>query len=261
MLNFMMGLSAEVNIVLLAVVAFLIASGGLWLLRGRRALADVRREHDVIGFTLSAVGVIYGILLGFVLSMSWGEYSRTEELATTEGVNLRILYYKSYTLPATNQAPIRRALLAYAHAVAEDEWVTLRRAQESPLAQDAIMNLWRCYYTSHPTNETQRVWLQQSLHTLNEVTSQRRMRLLAAEQSVNPLLWELLFCGAAITISFILILGIERFRFHLLMTWAVTFLILLILFIIYEFDNPFWGDPHIAPDAFLRFIASHPPVD
>jgi hypothetical protein len=253
-----MGLSAEVSILLLVVVSFLIAWGGLGLLRGRRVLADVRREHDVIGFTLSVVGVIYGILLGFVLSMSWGEYSRTEEIATTEGVNLRILYYKSYTLPATNQLPVRSALLAYAHAVAEDEWLTLRHAQESPLADRAIMDLWKCYYTVHPTNETQRLWLQQSLQTLNEVTSQRRMRLLAAEQSVNPLLWELLLCGGVITISFILILGIERFRFHLLMTWAVTFLILLILFIIYELDNPFWGDPHITPDAFLRFLAAHP---
>ena len=248
---------AEVDLLILAGVAFVIAVGGLWLVRGRRPVAEVRREHDVVGFTFNAVGVIYGVMLGFVLSMIWGEYSHTADVATAEGVNLNILYYKSFALPATNQMPIRQALLTYAHAVAEDEWLTLRHAQESPLAQAAIMDLWKRYYAVQPTNEVEKIWLRESLNTLNETTSQRRMRMQAAEQSVPLVLWELLICGGLITIGFMFIFGIESFRFHLLMTWALTFLIMLILFIIYELDNPFWGDPHIAPDAFLRFIAAH----
>ena len=258
MLEFLIKWPAEVDLLILAGVAFVIAAGGLWLVRGRRPVADIRREHDVIGFTFNAVGVIYGVMLGFMLSMIWGEYSHTADVATAEGVNLRILYYKSFALPATNQVPIRQALLTYARAVAEDEWISLRHAQESPLAQAAIMDLWKCYYGVRPTNEVQKIWLQESLNTLNETTSQRRMRMQAAEQSVNPLIWELLICGGLITIGFMFIFGIERYRFHLLMTWALTFLIMLILFIIYELDNPFWGDPHITPDAFLRFIAAHP---
>ena len=258
MLDFVMKWPAEVDLLILAVISLLIAVGGLWLLRGRRAVADIRREHDVIGFTFNAVGVIYGVMMGFVLSMIWGEYSHTADVATAEGVNLRILYYKSFALPATNQVPIRKALLTYAHAVAEDEWITLRHSQESPKAQQAIMDLWKHYYAVQPADEVQKIWLRESLNTLNETTSQRRMRMQAAEQTVNPLIWELLICGGVITISFMLIFGIERFRFHLFMTWAVTFLILLILFIIFELDNPFWGDPHIAPDAFLRFIAACP---
>ena len=258
MLDFLVNWPAEVDVIIVAVVSFVIAACGLWLLRGRRAVADIRREHDVIGFTFNAVGVIYGVMLGFVLSMIWGEYSHTAEVATAEGVNLRVLYYKSFALPATNQVPIRQALLNYAHAVAEDEWITLRHAQESPRAQAAIMDLWKRYYAVQPTDEVQKIWLSESLNTLNETTSQRRIRMHAAEQSVPPVLWELLICGAFLTIGFMFIFGIERFRFHLFMTWAVTFLILLILFIIFELDNPFWGDPHIAPDAFLRFIAAHP---
>ncbi|MCX7010792.1 MAG: DUF4239 domain-containing protein [Kiritimatiellaeota bacterium] len=259
MLKFLMNWPAEVNLALLAAISFAITAAGLKLVRGWRPIPDIRREHDVIGFAFQVVGLVYGVMLGFVLSMIWGQYSHTADVAAAEGVNLRILYYKSYALPATNQTPIRKALLEYAHAVAEDEWVTLRQAQESPRAQVAIMDLWKRYYTVQPTNEVEKIWLRESLNTLNETTSQRRMRMLAAEQSVPPILWELLICGGILTVCFMFIFGIERFRF--LMTWALIFLILLILFIICELDNPFWGDPHIAPDAFLRFIAAHPTPD
>lgn len=258
MLNFMIGWPAELDLLLLAGLSFALTALGLWLVRGWRPVADIRREHDVIGFAFQVVGLVYGVMLGFVLSMIWGQYCHTADVAAAEGVNLRILYYKSYALPATNQVPIRKALLEYAHAVADDEWITLRQAQESPRAQLAIMDLWKRYYAVQPSNEVEKIWLHESLNTLNETTSQRRMRMLAAEQSVPPILWELLICGGVLTVCFMFIFGIERFRFHLLMTWALIFLIMLILFIIYELDNPFWGDPHISPDAFLRFIAAHP---
>ena len=219
MLDFLIGWPAEVNLLLLAIVSFGIAAAGLKLARGWRPVPDIRREHDVIGFTFQVVGLVYGVMLGFVLSMIWGQYSHTADVATGEGVNLRILYYKSYALPATNQVPIRKALLDYAHAVAEDEWVTLRRAQESPRAQLAIMELWKRYYAVQPTNEVEKIWLRESLNTLNETTSQRRMRMQAAEQSVPAVIWELLLCGGFLTVVYMFIFGIERFRFHLLMTW------------------------------------------
>lgn len=261
MLNFLIKWPAEVHLLLLAIISLAISAGGLKLIRGWRPVPDIRREHDVIGFAFQVVGLVYGVMLGFVLSMIWGQYSHTADVATAEGVNLRILYYKSYALPATNQVPIRQALLTYAHAVAEDEWITLRRAQESPLAQKAIMDLWKHYYAVQPGNEVEKLWLRESLNTLNDTTTQRRMRMQAAEQSVPPIMWELLVCGGILTVCFMFIFGIERFRFHLLMTWSLLFLIMLILFIICELDNPFWGDPHIAPDAFLRFIAAHPTPD
>jgi hypothetical protein len=52
--------------------------------------------------------------------------------------------------------------------------------------------------------------------------------------------------------------GVERFRSHLLMTASVAVLILLVLYLIYSLDNPFGGEPHLMPKAFLRFLAAHP---
>jgi predicted membrane chloride channel (bestrophin family) len=247
-------------LILLAIVALSVVptAVGLLIVRRLRPVAELRREHDVVGFTFSVVSVIYGVLLGFVLSTIWGQYSNTDEVAQLEGVSLRNLYRNSFMLPATNQVAVRTALTAYAHAVVEDEWQTLRHRRYSQLAQDALQRMWNRYYVVAPATEAQKLWLAESIKTLNEIAKLRSVRILAAEQSVNWLMWVLLLAGGAITCGFMYAFGVERFRAHLLMTAAVAALILLILFIIYELDNPFWGDPHIEPSAFLRFIKAYP---
>jgi hypothetical protein len=246
--------------ILLAVIAFAVGPSALGLLvvRRRWLAADLRREHDVVGFTFSVVGVIYGVMLGFVLSAIWGQYTHTDEIATLEGVSLRNLHRDSYALPATNQVAIRAALIAHAHAVVEDEWKTLRHRQDSQLAQETMDRIWRSYYGVHPETDAQKVWLAESIHTLNEMAKLRRLRILAADQTVSGVMWVVLLLGAMATCGLMHAFGVERFRAHLLLTATVAVLILLILYMIYALDNPFGGEPHLTPEAFIRFLKAHP---
>ena len=246
--------------ILLAVLAFAVGPSALGLLVVRRlwTATDLRREHDVVGFTFSVVGVIYGVMLGFVLSAIWGQYTHTDEIATLEGVSLRNLHRDSYALPAASQTAIRAALIAHAHAVVEDEWKMLRHRQDSRLAQETMERIWRSYYAVNPETDAQKAWLAESIHTLNEMALLRRVRILAADQTVSPVMWVLLVLGGVATCGFMHAFGVERFRAHLLMTATVAVLILLILYMIYALDNPFGGEPHITPDAFIRFLKAHP---
>ena len=250
--------SALLLVLVLAVVPAII---GINMIRRIFPMETRRRDHDVIGFTFNVVGVIYAVLLGFALSNIWGQYCQTEEVATLEGAGLRNLHRDSYALPVTNQLAIRKALLAYAHAVVEDEWQKLRRRHASVLAQDAMQQIWKSYYAVQPETEVQKLWLAESIKTVNEIAKQRRMRILAAEQTVSWTLWILLLAGGTLTCSYMYAFGVERFHSHVLMAISVAVLILLILYIIYALDNPFWGEPHIKPDAFVGFLEAHPTPD
>ena len=245
---------------LLAVLAFAVGPSalGLLIVRRRWQAAQLRPEHDVVGFTFNVVGVIYGVMLGFVLSAVWGQYTHTDEIATLEGVSPRNLHRNSYALPATNQVAIRAALIAHAHAVVEDEWQALRYRQESRLTQQTMERVWQRYYAVNPETEAQKLWLAESIRALNEMALLRRARILAADQTVSPVMWVLLLFGGVATCGFMHAFGVEKFRAHLLMTASVAVLILLILYMIYALDNPFGGEPHLTPEAFIRFLKAHP---
>ncbi len=247
-------------VVLLVVVALAVGPSalGLLIVRRRWKAADLRPAHDVVGVTFGVVGVIYAVMLGFVLSAIWGEYNHTDELATLEGVSLRNMHRDSYALPATNQVAIRAALIAHAHAVVEDEWNALRHHQESQLTQETMQRIWGCYYAVNPETEAQKVWLAESIHILNEMALLRRVRILSAGQTVSGVMWLLLVLGGVATCGFTYAFGVERFRAHLLLTVTVAILVLLILHMIYSLDNPFGGEPHLTPEAFIRFLKAHP---
>jgi hypothetical protein len=258
MLDFMQDWPPGLTVLLIVVIAVVPAALGLWLVRRLCPPADLRRGHDVVGFTFNVVGVIYAVLLGFALSNIWGQYSQADEATQMEGVRLHTLYRSSFSLPAPNQMLLRAALTAYARTVVDDEWPLLRRRHDSKLAQAALTQLWKDYYAVEPVSEAQKLWLAESITTLNEMARLRGLRLLAAEQSVSWVMWLLLVIGGVMTCAFMCAFGVERYRAHLMMTAAVAGLILLILYVIYALDNPFWGEPHIKPEAFLRFLQTHP---
>ena len=230
----------------------------LLLVRRFRSIERLRRDHDVVGATFTVIGGLYAVLLAFLVMTVSTQYSSTLAGCEQEGNALSNLHRDSYGLPATNQIPVRQALIGYARAVVADEWPMLKYRCDSPKATAAMNRIWEQYHRSEAGTEREKIWLQESITRLNELANLRRLRILASQDVVSGVMWVLLLAGGVITIGFMNFFGVERLRAHLLLTVLLTGLIILILFIIYSYDNPFWGEPHINPTAFLRFLARHP---
>lgn len=233
----------------------------LLLVRRARSAEKLRRDHDIVGATFTVIGAIYGVLLAFVVTTVWTQYSHTMEICENEGSRLSNLHRDSFCLPAANQVPVRRALLDYAHAVIEDEWPALARQKASPKASAAMNTIWQEYFKIVPTTDQEKIWLQESVTRLNDLAGLRRLRILAAEDSLSWLAWTLLVLGGVLVVSFASLFGVERFRLHVFLTLSTAVLIMMILHVIYELDNPFEGEPHITPTSFQGFLERHPSPD
>ena len=213
-----------------------------------------------LGSLFGVVGAIYGVMLGFVRRRFGGNTRTRTRSSTLEGVSLRNLHRNSYALPATNQAAIRAALIAHAHAVIEDEWesspvpagkpahpaghgtgLAIRRPRGEP-GDGGAKGLARGIHPRAQRN---------GLVAPASASWQRK-------QTVSGVMWVLLLFGGVATCGFMHAFGVQRFRVHLHQTATVAVLILLILYMIYALDNPFGGEPHLTPEAFIRFLKAHP---
>ena len=230
----------------------------LWLVRRRYAVEVLKDNHDVAGYTLNVIGVLYAVLVAFVLLAAWEQFRRTEEVCETEGALVRNLHRDSYMLPVAAQVPVRQALIDYAMAVTDQEWPSLMRHRDHPVAIAAMNHIWQVYYTVQATTDLEKVWYGESVAKLNELAAQRRLRVLQSRQHISWVLWVLLIMGGVITVGFMNFFGVQSFRSHLIMTVSLTSMLILILFIIYALDHPFWGDLRIAPQALSGFLELHP---
>jgi len=114
--------------VLLVIVAPAAVVGLQVLVRRRWPHLADGGHNDVAGFIIAIVGVIYAVLLAFVVIVSWEEFSRAESVVGQEASALRGLYRESAAFPPEVRERVEADVRAYTTAVLTEEWPAMSRA-------------------------------------------------------------------------------------------------------------------------------------
>jgi hypothetical protein len=243
----------------LLLAAGIIGAGVLLALLGligvRRALPldFLQAHHEVAGFLFGVIGVMYAVLLAFVVFVVWEQYEDAKVAATREANQIGDLCRLAQGFPVPLRQAIWRRARSYAGLVVGEEWEAMARGEMSPRAQGTMDDLWRLYATIEPRTPGQSAIYAESLARLGQLSDDRRLRLHAGRDAIPRVLWMLLWFGGLITVPFTYFFGVRSFRSQALMTAALTGMIAAILFLIAALDHPFRGDARVTPDAF-QFI-------
>jgi hypothetical protein len=88
------------------------------------------------------------------------------------------------------------------------------------------------------------------LDQVQRLADARRMRLVAAEESLPSVLWVVLVVGGMVVVGFAYLFGMETPGAHALMVVALAGVIALSLFTIGAMEHPFSGGARVGPEAF-----------
>src|SRR3954447_6846409 len=92
------------------------ALAGLLLVRRSVALSTLERHNDVAGFIIAVIGVLYAVLLAFVVVISWQNFDEAHQTASSEAQLVDGLYRDASAFqPQT--ADMRQKLDSYARSV------------------------------------------------------------------------------------------------------------------------------------------------
>jgi hypothetical protein len=242
---------------LLIVTSFL--AFGLALALITRRLTDylMRRSHnDIAGYIFATIGAIYGVLLAFLTVIVWEQYNSAAGNATKEA-NEALAMYRDLSL-YSDQEPAgqaRQSLLAFMHAVVEDEFPALAKLKRSPATARALDTLWAATNKLKPQDFREQVLFSAILNDLNNLSQLRADRLGSA---INPklsgLMGHILIFGALITLVFSVLFGAENFWWHLILVSILAILIASILFVVFELAHPFTSGVAIQPDNYLNVL-------
>ena len=112
------------------IVAFCVALslGGLVLVRRNVEPSALEAHHDVAGFILAVVGVVYAVLLAFIVIIVYEQFDTAQAEADREATIVLALYRDAAALG--NLGPDTRPLIRrYAEHVVDDEWPTMAEEQ------------------------------------------------------------------------------------------------------------------------------------
>ncbi len=212
-----------------------------------------RRVHnDVIGWQISILGVIYAVMIGFMLYAVWANFQNAETNADNEANALVNLFRAADGLPASNRDAIQIAAANYGHAILNREWPTMNRDESPDAGKPFIAQMWAAATHTPAQNYSQQVSLQQTMRELSNLTEHRRIRILDSASEMPTILWAVLVLGGVITIAACCLIGSENIALHYTLIIAVSLLISLALVAIADIDRPFQGGVHVSPYAFVR---------
>ncbi|MDQ6930160.1 MAG: DUF4239 domain-containing protein [Candidatus Eremiobacteraeota bacterium] len=224
-----------------------LACGSHVLFRRIVARDELLRHNDVAGFIASLVGVIYAVLLSFIVVVVWQEYDTAGGVAQKEASAVSDLYHLTYGYPQTIGEHLRTDLRRYSALMVEREWPQMQRGGQSSEAGELGHHILGHILRLAARTEAAAQLRSLSLTDIQSFFDARRDRLNQNQTSLPRILWTTLLIGGIVTVAFTFFFGMESARFQLTMTAGLTIVIAMMFVLIVELDFPFRGDTRVAP--------------
>jgi hypothetical protein len=206
-------------------------------------------NNEVAGFKFSVIGVLYAVLLAYIVIVVWQDYNGTATAVRNEAKAVGDLTALSYALPDAEGNEIRTLVADYAHEVRQNEWQTMAQGLPSATTAHALAHLTHAIFALQAT-QIRDPLLQQALQLLATIEDSRNERLDSANGSVPPIVWLVLVAGGLITLGYPALFGTSSIAAQILMTAALAALVALALLPAILLDFPFTGPVTLSSDAF-----------
>ncbi|MBI3508507.1 MAG: DUF4239 domain-containing protein [Chlamydiia bacterium] len=226
----------------------------LWIVRKWVSIKALRQHHDVAGFTLSIIGVLYSVVLGFTVINVQERYNKAEETIHTEAIMIADLYRDAGYFDLQSRNLIRANLRQYVRYVIDQEWALPSNEGRRLKADSFLQALWNSYGQIDLQSELVRIWYEQAIAKLDRLMNARLSREFNSSEQLNSMLWTVLIAGGVITVLFMFLFGLESLRMQMLMTALLTGYIAFMLYLVYSLDHIFAGPVHLTPKAFQETL-------
>ncbi|MBK8549624.1 MAG: DUF4239 domain-containing protein [Ignavibacteria bacterium] len=244
---------------IMCAVAILIGAGisivALLIIRKKLNWESFQENHEVGGFLFNALGLIYAVLIAFVVYATWEEYDSAKVYCENEANVLQDLFLDSEGLPESSQLPIKEKIIEYMRSVIDQDWPLLSIEEANPESRKILTELFGLY-TGMDSLKTdkQKIYFAESLSKLNQIAEFRRLRILSSQSHVPAIIWTVIIIGSLTSIGFSLFFGTRSLAVQASMTSLFAMTNAIVILMILALDHPFTGDIGIDPDAFEQIL-------
>lgn len=214
----------------------------------------LKANHDVAGFSFGIMGVIYAVLLGFIVFNVNESYQKAQHNLLEEASVILELFRDTGAYPKEQRLKLGTLIRDYAKDIYETEWDLMAKNEQSQKAQALYHDIWKAYATYVPATEQEMVWYKESISKLNDLSKQRTVRIFNSRLGLGGLMWTVVILGAIATVSFMCFFYADSSLIHLAMTALLSGIIGLVLFLIMSIGDIYSGDIKVSPEDLKRVV-------
>jgi hypothetical protein len=218
-------------------------------------LVEDRGEWDrALGHVIGTFGVFFGILLALVAVSVYENLAHTREVAIEEASRVGALYRASSALPDQGGDRMHETLDAYLRSVIDGDFPSQQRLVLPTSSDTQVDEMELILQSLEAETLTEQAEYKQVLETFDTLIEARRARIDATALALPPLLWAVIWVGAAVNAVLIAFITVKGLRLHLLMAGLLALFIGLVIFVTADMDHPYAGAISIDAGAFERVL-------
>jgi len=217
-----------------------------------RALFDINQLAADTGLTTTVyqvIGTIYAILLAFVVSGIWQNFSGAMTTVHVEADALMSLMHISEVFSKKEDTKeIHAAVHSYAKMVIDEEWQELVRlargyitAKDLIVFPGSVLALMGAVQSREPLSAREITVFEQALVKLNNWLDARRERLQSARGGNAAALWPLLIAGAIVLFAFHGLFVANATEVWAALLLGPSLVVGISFYLIFSLDSPFTG--------------------
>lgn len=244
---------------LLWLVAAAAAATGIgylvWRIRPGRAARPTKQDDTATSAVFTMVSGLHAVVMVFVLIDLFDAAVTAEDDSYREANSLVAVSWASDALPEPARSQIHTLSRAYANTVIEQEWPRMRNAEQVEATGWAQLDdVRQAIQQANTTDQWQQDQRTEAATRLWEVYQARQDRLNAANNGISAVLWFVLIIGSLMAMAVPWLFRGTNLLTHLLVVSTLAATIVLVLFAIYQMQNPFSGGAEIDPEAFQAVL-------
>lgn len=210
---------------------------------------ELRGHEERRGWVFAFCGVLYALVVGFVLAFALEGYQAADTESGSEADSVTALSRAATLFDAESRDRIGHELICYSRAVIYDEWPKMKDGESSELATAATDRLFQSFGGLGRNNPDDAA-LTSSLDRVRELGEARAARLLKSDQSLPQMFWVfMIFGGLMLTAYATVLAGNERRLGQVIFILPVTLLLLCSIYLVAVFEQPFQGPNALEPTA------------
>jgi Protein of unknown function (DUF4239) len=217
-------------------------------------------HNDVLVPLFLTAGVIYAVLLGFMVVGEWEAYDAAHNNTAEEAALLVPLYRQTTVMAPEKGAEMRQVLREYAEDVVKG-WEGFASGHRNKQAGKDVNEIFGVFATLTPATKARELIAAQFLETFSKLVLDRNKRNLQATESLSWIMWFAAIAGGVVTVGMSFILFMDRFWPHLLAVCVMAALIGSLLFTLAVLSRPFVGPLAIEPAPFENALSVFDDVD
>ena len=253
-MQFILNWPPAISYLIVSVITTAAALVGLRFVQKKYPAEVLKENHEVAAIIFNAFGLLYGVVVAFVVFVTWSGYDEATKNLQMEANETIDIFHSAKAFPEPVRTTIRQGLMDYAASVYNDELKRMSAGEISLHSRSKLRNLINLFNNMDQASAPNRELYAETLRCLNSLAEYRRLRVFAGNNTIPVAIWLVLLTGGLITVCYTYFLGVKNIRAQYLMTAALTVTITLILVLIYILDHPFTGASSVSVEPLRQAV-------